>query len=115
MARSRADSLPFVFLGFELASPLCDLLRDLLAPAAEELADRNAKGGLVSKSGLKGRRAVPGFVARHLRTRRGSEEIGEPRLSQVRMPAISAEVVFKWPSVKVCHGSTKKRRGKGVG
>jgi|SRR5215210_986781 len=110
MARSRADSLPFVFLGFELASPLCDLLRDLLAPAAEELADRNAKGGLVSQPGLKGRRAVPGFVARYLHARRGAEEIGKPRLSQVRMPAITAEVVIKWPSVKVCHGNTKNRR-----
>jgi hypothetical protein len=73
MAGSRADSLPFLF---ELLPPLCDLLRDLLAPTAEELADRNAKGCLVSKSGLKGRCAVPGFVARHLRARRGAEEIG---------------------------------------
>src|SRR6185295_11638469 len=85
MARSRADSLPFLF---ELAPPLCDLLRDLLAPAAEERADGNAKGGLVGKPGLKGRRAVPGFVARHLYARRGAEEIGKPRLCQVRMAAI---------------------------
>jgi len=63
MARRRADSLPVLFLRFESPPPFCDLLRDLLAPAAEELADRNAKGGLVSKPGLKGRHAVPGFVA----------------------------------------------------
>ena len=113
MARSRADSLPFLF---ELAPPLCDLLRDLLAPAAEERTDGNAKGGLVSKPGLKGRRAVPGFVARHLHARRGAEEISKPRLSKVRMPAITAEVVIGWLSVKVCHGNTKnRRREKGVG
>jgi hypothetical protein len=63
MGRSRSDSLPFLFLRFELAPPLCDLLRDLLAPAAEERADRDAKGGLVRKSGLKGRCAVSGFIA----------------------------------------------------
>jgi hypothetical protein len=110
MAGSRADSLPCLFLGFELAPPLCDLLRDLLAPAAEELADRNAKGGLVSKAGLKGRRTVPGFVARYFHARRGAEEISKPRLSQVRVAAIAAEVVIKWPSMGVCHGSTKNRR-----
>src|SRR6185295_6883178 len=107
MAGSRADSLPFLF---ELAPPLCDLLRDLLAPAAEERADGNAKGGLVGKPGLKGRRAVPGFVARHLYARRGAEEIGKPRLCQVRMAAITAEVVIERPAVKVCHGNTKNRR-----
>jgi hypothetical protein len=110
MERSRSDSLSFLFLRFELAPPLCDLLRDLLAPAAEERADGDAKGRLVSKPGLKGRRAVPGFVARHLHARRGAEEIGKPRLSQMRVAAISAEVVIKWPSVYVFHGSTKKRR-----
>jgi len=26
------------------------------------------------------------------------------------MPAITAEVVIEWPSVSVCHGSTKNRR-----
>src|SRR5262245_46657939 len=101
MAESRADSLPFLF---ELQPPLCDLFRDLIAPAAEERADRNPKGGLVSKPGLKGRRAVPGFVARHLDARGGTEEIGKPRLGQVRMAAITAEVVIEWLSVKVCHG-----------
>jgi hypothetical protein len=110
MARSRADSLPFLFLRFELAPPPRDLLRDLLAPAAKELADRNAKGGLVSKPGLKGRYAVPGFVARHLHARRGAEEIGKPRLSEMRMAAITAEVVIEWPSVSMCHGSAKNRR-----
>src|SRR5215218_2998622 len=110
MAGSRADSLPFLFLRFELPPPLCDLLRDLLAPAAEERADGNAKGGLVSEPGLKGRRAVPGLVARHLRARGGAKEIGKPRLSEVRVAAITAEVVIKWPSVSVCHGSTKNRR-----
>jgi hypothetical protein len=107
MEGSRADSLPFLF---ELAPPLCNLLRDFLAPAAEERADGDAKGGLVSKPGLKGRRAVPGFVARNLHARRGAEEIGKPRLSQVRVAAITAEVIIKWPSVTVFHGSTKNRR-----
>jgi hypothetical protein len=63
MASSRAGSLPFLFLRFELAPPPCDLLRDLLAPAAEEGADGDAKGGLVSKPGLKGGQAAPRFVA----------------------------------------------------
>jgi hypothetical protein len=108
MARSGAGSLPFLFLRFELASPPCDLLRDLLAPVPKELADRNAKGGLIGESGLKGGQTVPGFVTRHLHARRGAEEIGKFRLSEVRMPAITAEVVIKWPSVSVCHGSTKK-------
>jgi hypothetical protein len=63
MAGSRADSLPFLFLRLEFAPPPCDLLRDLLAPVAEELADRNAKGGFIGKSGFKGRQAAPGFVA----------------------------------------------------
>jgi hypothetical protein len=110
MKRSRSDSLSVFFLRFEFAPPLCDLLRDLLAPAAEERADGDAKGGLVSKPGLKGRLAVPGFVARHLHARRGAEEIGKPRLSEMGVAAISAEVVIKWPSVYVCHGSTKNRR-----
>jgi hypothetical protein len=110
MKRSRSDPLSFFFLRFELAPPLCDLLRDLLAPAAEERADGDAQGGLVRKPGLKGRRAVPGFVARHLHARRGAEEIGKPRLSQMRVAAITAKVVIKWPSVNVFHGSTKKRR-----
>jgi hypothetical protein len=110
MARSRADSLPFLFLRFESPPPPCDLFRDLLAPAAKEHADGNAKSRLVSKPGLKGRRAVPGFVARYLHARRGAKEISKLRLRQVRVAAISAEVVFKWPSVNVCHGSTKNRR-----
>jgi hypothetical protein len=110
MARSRSDSLPFLFLRFELAPPLCDPLRDFLAPAAEERADGDAQGGLVRKPGLKGRRAVAAFVARHLHACRGAEEIGKTRLSQMRVAAISAEVVIKWPSVNVFHGSTKKRR-----
>ena len=110
MGSSRSDSLSFPFLLFEFAPPLCDLLRDLLAPPAEECADGDAKGCLVSKPGLKGRRAVPGFVARYLHARRGAEEIGKFRLSEVRMSAITAEVVIKWPSVNVCHGSTKNRR-----
>jgi len=63
MARSSADSLPFLFLRFELAPPLCDLLRDLLAPVAEELANGNAKGGFIGESGLKGGQAVAGLVA----------------------------------------------------
>jgi hypothetical protein len=110
MARSRADPLLFLFLQFESPPPLCDLLRDFLAPAAEERADGNAKGRLVSKPGLKGRRAVPGLVARHLHARRSAEEIGKPRLSQMRVAAITAEVVIKWPSVYGFHGSTKNRR-----
>jgi hypothetical protein len=110
MMRNSADSLPFLFLRFQSPPPLCYPLRDLLAPAPEELADRNAKRGFVSKPGLKGRRAVPGFVTRHLHARRGAEEIGKPRLGEVRMPAISAEVIIKWSSVGVCHCSTKNRR-----
>jgi hypothetical protein len=110
MARSRADSLPFLFLRFESPPPPCDLFRDLLAPAAKERADGNAKSGLVSQPGFEGRRAVPGFVARYLHACRGAEEISKPRLRQVRVAAISAEVVIKWPSVSVCHGSTKNRR-----
>jgi len=110
MAGSRADSLPFLFLRFELAPPLCDLLRYLLAPATEERADGDAKGGFIGESGFKGGHAVPGFVPRHLHARRGAEEIGKPRLSQVRVAAITAEVVIKWPSVTVFHGSTKNRR-----
>jgi hypothetical protein len=110
MSKSRADSLPFLLLRFESPPPPCDLFRDLLAPAAEERADGNAKGGLVSKPGLKGRRAIAGLVARYLHARRGAEEISKPRLSQVRVAAISAEVVIKWPSVNVCHGCTKNRR-----
>jgi hypothetical protein len=110
MARGSADSLPFLFLRFESLPPPCDLFRDLLAPAAKECADGNAKSGLVSKPGLKGRGAGAGFVARYLYARRSAEEIGKFRLAQVCMPAISAEVVIKWPSVNVFHGSTKKRR-----
>jgi len=110
MGRSRSDSLSFLFLRFESPPPLCDPLRDFFALAAEERADGDAKGGLVRKSGLKGRRAVPGFVARHLHARRGAEEIGKPRLSEMGVTAISAEVVIRWPSVRVCHGSTKNRR-----
>src|SRR5947209_5706798 len=110
MARRRADPLSFLVLRFESPPSPCDLLRDLLAPAAEELADRNAKRGLVSQPRLKGRRAVAGFVARYLHARRGAEEISKPRLSQMRVAAISAEVVIEWPSVNVCHGSTKNRR-----
>ena len=107
MGGSRADSLPFLF---ELAPPPCNLLRDLLAPAAEEGANGNAKGGLVSKPGLKGRCAVPGFIARHLHARRSAEEVCKRRLSQVRVAAITAEVIIKWPSVTFFHGSTKNRR-----
>ena len=110
MTRSRSDPLSFPLLRYELAPPLCDLLRDFLIPAAEERTDGDAKGGLVRKPGLKGRRAVPGFVARHLHARRGAEEIGKPRLSQMRVAAITAKVVIKWPSVNVFHGSTKNRR-----
>ncbi len=111
MARSRADSLPPSLL-FRIESPssLCDPLRDLLALAAKERTDGNPKGGLVSKAGLKRGRTSPGLIARHLHARRGAEEIGKPRLSQMRVAAISAEVIIKWPSVKVCHGSTKNRR-----
>src|SRR4051794_32769843 len=69
MKRSRSDPLSFPLLRFELTPPLCDLLRDLLAPAAEKRADGDAEGGLVSKYGLKGRRTVPGFVARNLHAR----------------------------------------------
>lgn len=110
MAGSRADSLPFLFLPFESPPPPCDLFRDLLAPAAEERADGNAKSRLVCQPGLKGRSAVAGFIARYLHARRGAEEISKLRLSQVRVAAISAEVVFKRPSVGVCHCSTKNRR-----
>jgi hypothetical protein len=110
MVGSRADSLPFLFLRFESPPPLCDLLRDLLVPAAEELADRNAKGGLVSQPSFEGRGAAPGLVARHLYARRGAEEIGKVFLSQMRVAAIAAEVVIEWPSVSMCHGSTKNRR-----
>lgn len=102
--------MSFPFLRYELTPPLCDPLRDLLVPAPEERADGNAQGGLVREPGLKGRRAVPRFVARHLHARRGTEEIGKPRLSQMRVAAITAKVVIKWPSVNVFHGSTKKRR-----
>jgi hypothetical protein len=110
MGRGRSDPLPFPFLRFELAPPLCDLLLDLLVPAAEERADGDAKGGLISKSGLKGGSAVPGFVARHLHARRGAEKIGKLRLSQMCVAAITAEVVIKRSSVYGFHGSTKKRR-----
>jgi hypothetical protein len=110
MARSRADSLPFLFLRFESPTPLSNPLRNLLAPVAEERADGNAKGGLVSQPRLKGRRAVAGFVARYFRARRGAEEISKARLTQVCVAAISAEIVIEWPSVSVCHGSTKNRR-----
>jgi hypothetical protein len=110
MVGSRADSLPFLFLRFESPPPPCDLFRDLLVSAAEELADGNAKRGLVSQPGFEGRRAAPGFVAGHLHARRGAEEIGKRRLTQVRMPAIAAEIVIEWPSVSMCHGSTKNRR-----
>src|SRR5258706_3369248 len=81
MMRHGADRYSASFPpSFELAPPLCDLLRDLLAPAAEERADGDAKGGLVGKPGLKGRRAVPGFVARHLHARREVEALGTHRL-----------------------------------
>ena len=110
MGGGKADSSPFLFLRFELAPPLCNLLRNLLAPAAEERADRNAKGGLVGEASFEGRRAVPGLVARYLHARRGAEEISKPRLRQMRVAAISAEVVIEWPSVTVFHGSTKNRR-----
>jgi hypothetical protein len=110
MVESRADSLPFLFLRFESPPPPCDLLRDLLIPAAEELADGNAKCRLVSQAGLKGRRAAPGFVAGNLHAGRGAEKIAKARLGKMRVAAITAEVVIKWPSVSVCHGSTKNRR-----
>jgi hypothetical protein len=110
MVGSRADSLPFLLLRFESPPSPCDLFCNLLVPAAEELADRDAKCRLVSQAGFEGRRAAPRFVAGYLHARRGAEEIGKRRLTQVRMPAITAEVVIKWPSVSMCHGSTKNRR-----
>lgn len=110
MARRRADSLPFLFPRFESPPSPCDLLRDLLIPAAEELADGNAERGFVSQPGFEGRRAAPGFVAGYLDARRGAEKIAKALLSQMRVAAITAEVVIEWPSVGVCHGSTKNRR-----
>jgi hypothetical protein len=110
IARSRADSPPFLSFPFEHEPPLCDPLRDLFAPAPEERADRNAKRGFVSEPGFEGRSAVPGFVARHLHACRGAKEIGKSRLSQMCVAAITAKVIIEWPSVKVCHGSAKNRR-----
>jgi hypothetical protein len=107
MARCRSDSLPFLFLRFESPPPPFDLLRDLFIPAAEELADGNAKCGFVGKAGFERRRAAPGLVARHLHARRGAEEVGKAPLSQMRVAAITAEIVIEWPSVGMCHGSKK--------
>jgi hypothetical protein len=76
MARRRADSLPFLFFRFESPPPSFDLLRDLLVPTAEELADGNAERGFVGEAGFEGRRAAPGFVAGYLHARRAAEEIG---------------------------------------
>jgi hypothetical protein len=97
-------------LRFEPPAPLGYFLRDLLATAAEERADRNAESSFVGKAGFKRRRALPGFIARHLHARRGAEEVGKPRLREVGVPAITAEVVIEGPSVKMCHGNTKDRR-----
>jgi hypothetical protein len=111
MAKSRADSLPPPFLfRFESPAALGHFLRDLLAPAAEERADRNPESSLIGESGFKRGCPSPRFIARHLHACRGAEEIGKCCLGQMGMPAITAEVVIEGPSVNVRHGNTKDRR-----